>query len=236
MLNDELLTEFAENFYGYGNYQAPYWFLGMEEGGGNSVDEINLRFSAWADRGKNELEDVAEYHCAIGIPELFSGKPKLQNTWNKQIHVLFGLKNQAIETEFVRNYQRDSWGRNDSENCILELFPLPSPSTGDWIYGKKSFLLTLRNRDIYRETYLPNRIEHIQKRVEEYNPKVVFIFGVTYVPYWEKLVGVSFFEDSGLLQTTVGKTKFVVLQHPVAHGVTNEYFYNAGQVVAKSLV
>ncbi len=235
MLNDELLVEFAQTFYGYGNYQAPYWFLGMEEGGGNSIDEINRRFSVWAARGKNELEDVAEYHRAIKIPELFSDKPKLQNTWNKQIRVLFGIKNQAVETEFVRNYQRDSWGRNDSDNCILELFPLPSPSTADWIYGKTSSLPTLKNRDTYREAYLPNRVDHFQRRVEKHRPKVVFIFGISYMPYWEKLVGTKFLEENDLLQVVVEKTKFVVLQHPVAHGIKNEYFYNAGQAISKTL-
>ncbi len=36
MLDDHLLQDFIDGFYGYGNYNAPYWFVGME-GGGETV-------------------------------------------------------------------------------------------------------------------------------------------------------------------------------------------------------
>jgi hypothetical protein len=41
MLNDQLLEAFMRGFYGFGNYQAQYWFVGMEEGGGNTLDAIS---------------------------------------------------------------------------------------------------------------------------------------------------------------------------------------------------
>ena len=52
LLNDQLLTEFFQNFYGYGNYRGQFWFIGMEEGSGNSFSEINTRLSAIAIREK----------------------------------------------------------------------------------------------------------------------------------------------------------------------------------------
>ena len=39
--DDSLLETFAETFYGYGNYNGPYWFIGMEEGGGDSFDQAS---------------------------------------------------------------------------------------------------------------------------------------------------------------------------------------------------
>jgi len=31
MLNDTLLREYIGVFYGYGRWDAPFWFIGMEE-------------------------------------------------------------------------------------------------------------------------------------------------------------------------------------------------------------
>lgn len=75
--DDELLQEFTQGFYGYGNCNGDCWFVGMEEGGGNSFQDIANRSSAWSQRGKRELEDVAEYHAAIGVTCFFDDPPKL---------------------------------------------------------------------------------------------------------------------------------------------------------------
>lgn len=31
MLDDQLLDEFCRTFYGFGNFNGRYWFIGMEE-------------------------------------------------------------------------------------------------------------------------------------------------------------------------------------------------------------
>ncbi|MFL7892770.1 MAG: hypothetical protein AB8I56_11970, partial [Anaerolineales bacterium] len=66
MFNDTLLEDFINRFFGYGNFKGKYWFIGMEEGGGNSLEEINRRLDAWDMRGRREVEDVADYHRAFG--------------------------------------------------------------------------------------------------------------------------------------------------------------------------
>ncbi len=38
-LDELLLEEFIHTFFGYGDYQAEYWFVGMGESGGNSFNE-----------------------------------------------------------------------------------------------------------------------------------------------------------------------------------------------------
>jgi hypothetical protein len=43
VLEPELLQDFICGFYGYGNLGAKYWFIGLEEGGGTSIDEIQHR-------------------------------------------------------------------------------------------------------------------------------------------------------------------------------------------------
>ncbi|MBK9925674.1 MAG: hypothetical protein IPP66_10315 [Anaerolineales bacterium] len=234
MLDDKFLLEFANGFYGYGNYQASCWFLGMEEGGGNSVDEINRRLFTWKARGGMELEDMAEYHVAIGIPAYFGKKPKIQNTWGKQIRFLFGTRNQPVSTDTVREYQRTSWGRKNDDSCIFELFPLPSPGTSVWIYGQESALEILKDRETYRNTFFPNRASHIRRNIEKFQPKIICAFGITYLNYWEALIDGKFHENEKekYFYSNIGETKFVVLQHPAAIGVTSEYFYNLGRMIA----
>lgn len=67
MLDDQLLDDFIQKFRGYGSYEAPWWFIGMEEGGGNDEVELASRLSAWDKRGRLELEDIAEYHREFGV-------------------------------------------------------------------------------------------------------------------------------------------------------------------------
>jgi len=64
-LDDELLAEYITTFYGYGNYRGEWWLVGMEEGGGDSVNDITSRLTRWNGRGRKELEDV----------DLFVGSP-----------------------------------------------------------------------------------------------------------------------------------------------------------------
>jgi hypothetical protein len=44
----------------HGTFHAPILFVGMEEGGGGSLDVISRRLAASDTRGRCELEDVAE--------------------------------------------------------------------------------------------------------------------------------------------------------------------------------
>jgi hypothetical protein len=38
VLDDTLLARYAETFCGYGRYDAPYWFVGLEEGSDGTVE------------------------------------------------------------------------------------------------------------------------------------------------------------------------------------------------------
>jgi len=55
------------HFYGYGKYQADYWFVGMEEGGDDTFEEVSQCLAVWGSRGHQEEEDVAAYHLALAL-------------------------------------------------------------------------------------------------------------------------------------------------------------------------
>ena len=65
MLDELLLDDFMRSFFGYGSYQADYWFVGLEEGGGNSIEEVMSRLEIWNYQERQELEDVRIYHEAL---------------------------------------------------------------------------------------------------------------------------------------------------------------------------
>lgn len=234
--DDHLLNEFMLGFYGYGNYSGDYWFIGMEEGGGNSFVDVHNRLRAWGKRGKCELEDVAEYHAEIGVTHLFGNKPKIQRTWNKLIRAYLSGQNQVPTKEQVREYQCKFFGRTGGDTCLLELLPLPSPSTNDWLYAQHSRLPHLANRRLYKNSCVETRIANLRERVKQYRPKAVVFYGLSYLPEWQAIAEEAFLSGpNDLLISHNRSTRFVVARHPTEWGITNEYFHQVGSVASAVL-
>jgi hypothetical protein len=236
--NDEILEKRIGTFYGYGNYDGKYWFIGMEEAGGGNFENINFRINTWEKRGKNEIDDVAEYHEDMGWWD-----KKIQRTWNGLIRILLSAKGiENIDREDVREYQFNKLGRKNAETCLLELFPLPSTSIDDWIYTQHSQLPFLSDRDKYTNYCLEKRINHISHKIKEYQPQVVVFYGTGYEYSWRKIADIEFqriefasTETSKKHHFFIGEhnqTVFVIAKHPVAFGVTNDYFHYIGKSIA----
>jgi len=233
MFDEQLLEAFISGFYGYGNYQAPYWFVGMEEGGGNTYSEVTKRLEVWNGRRRKELEDVAEYHRAMDMSCLFDDRPKLQSTWKQLIRIALTAKGQTCNVETIRDYQMNKLGTKDGENCLLELLPLPSPNIVTWLYGEHSALPYLVDRETYQRYIMSSRIAHLQERMRHHQPKAVIFYGLKYLANWEKISGVKFQEKSeGIAFQSNEQTLFIVVKHPVSRGVTNEYFQQTGKLIA----
>ncbi|WP_427161592.1 hypothetical protein ACQFX9_08560 [Aliinostoc sp. HNIBRCY26] len=235
--DDQLLEKRIETFYGYGNYQGKYWFIGMEEAGGDFKD-VNHRINIWVNRGKKEIDDVAEYHIDMGWPEGFQKGAPIQPTWKGLIRTVLSAEgNENITRENIREYQISQLGRENKATCLLELFPLPSPSLYHWIYGQYSHIAYLKDRRTYEEYYLDMRINHIANRIREYQPQGVVFYGKLYEYSWRKITqqitNVEFTSTpEGFSLCRDSQTVFVIAKHPVAFGVTNEYFSQIGKAIA----
>jgi hypothetical protein len=230
MVDPELLDDFMRRFFGYGSWSAKIWFVGMEEGGGDSTTEIEKRLAAW-DR-TDELADIRRYHAAIGAPQWFSDRPKIQNTWGKLIRVALAAREQSTQTESVRRYQRDQLARDPGSEALIELLPLPSPSTKDWLY--QSFgIPPIASRELYRDTAMPSRIAAIRERIDKHQPETVIFYGVGYKRQWEAIIRTRFRSIAGqrFEASTDGPTVFVLAPHPVAKGVRNADFEAIGHFV-----
>ena len=230
------INDFCNSFLGYGNPKGDYWFIGMEEGGGNSYENIEDRLTAWTENDKKTYEDLYSFHQNIKITNLFKDPPRIQATWSKLIRIILynGIKN--ITNKEIGPYQVKRLGRDKDETLLLELLPLPSPSTSHWIYGDYSDLPYLKSRKLYRNEMLPIRIKLIKIQVKEYRPKVIVFYGLLYKKHWEEISDVKYKElIEGLYFGKDDSTIYFISKHPAARGVTNKYFDDIGEIISEKL-
>ena len=229
--DDPLLHDFMQTFYGYGNFQGAYWFIGMEEGGGDSFEEVTRRLDVWQRRGRRTLEDVAGYHLELGISYPFTGKARLQPTWAKLIRVLLSAEGQTPTKEDVRAYQHHQWARSTSNVCLLELLPLPSPSTQHWLYAEHSHLPELSSRERYQAAWTPRRVQALRQHIAVHRPRAVIFYGQSYREHWAAIAGAALQPalNGEIAVHAAGACVYVAMKHPATAGVTSAYFHAVGQ-------
>ncbi len=240
LLDDELLAEYAECRLGYGSLDAPVWFVGMEEGGGGDLAEVRLRLQTWAKLNRQPLDDLRAYHLALGFPSVrayFTEQVRLQRTWSSLLRVLAGTKQQERTTDQLRQEQAHRLGRHGGETCLLELLPLPSPGSATWNYSAWSTLQRLASRSTYEAHYAPRRVDALRRLITQHQPALVCFYGLTHAAWWRQVVGGDLREISlptnrrGFVGQS-GATAYLLIEHPVAFGVTNNYFGSAGQAAS----
>jgi hypothetical protein len=240
MFDDQLLQAFMDTFYGFGNYRGRYWFVGMEHGGGGSPEEVARRVATWNNQGRPELVDIVTYSRESGISKWFDDPPKLQPTYKGLIRILLSIEHKRATTEDLRTYQRSLLGRSGGGTCLPELLPLPSRSTGHWLYAEHSALPSLRSRKVYKEHYGRALALVIKKKIEAYRPDVVVFYSLNtwYVQWWELIAGGKFtWELIGAVRYGIARNKgtvFAITHHP-AQGVSNDYLEQIGNVIASML-
>jgi hypothetical protein len=192
----------AENCYGYGNWNAPYWFIGPEQGQDKNEDGISSRCQAFRDLQIDGLCDCRTFHDAVKGNTAFNiranGKIRLQNTWNYQIELLYGYWGKLSSPEIRRSYQGNDWGSTDGKTCITELRGLPAHN------GKLS---------VDQETYLEGRAEFLRKKVQSHSPEFVVFYGTGDQTYWDKIANCNLGLDK---VSFTQKTAFAYLPHPNA--------------------
>ncbi len=233
MLKPDDLRSFCQNFYGYGEQSAPHWFISMEEGGGTSEPEIQMRLDAWISRGRRELEDAGEYHDAIHLGKWFASHPPIQRTWSASIRMLLIFGGVQPTTERVREYQRTTLGRKGGVSRLSPLFPLPAKSIDHWHYGEWTDDNDFSNRRSYRKFLERVRTRHLSEQIRQFAPRTVVFYGQSYMEYWHAIAGLQFthISDGFAIAKNVG-TRFVICKHPAVQGITNEYFETIGRRLA----
>ncbi len=150
-------------FEGYGNKQAAYWFLGMEEGGG-SIEQLRNRAQSF-----EPVEDLQSAVKKIGIDiKKYSPTWRVISTLTMAMLGRLGWRDKCSAIE----YQVDSLGRAHGDTFPTELMPLPCPRINDWPY--KSLF---RTKAEYFSKIRPRRIKWLRSEISTIKPAFVICYG-----------------------------------------------------------
>ncbi|MCC5985271.1 MAG: hypothetical protein JJU42_12995 [Rhodobacteraceae bacterium] len=226
--SEQEIDEFASGFFGYGEFEAPLWFIGMEEGGGKSASDVARRIRTWQERGRAPLEDVAKYHDAI-LRDGFKSIRR-QNTWSALSRIHLSYVSSETTGNATRNHWQKQLGRWGSLTCMMELNPLPSPGITAWNYPSFTEIPFLASRVAYNARYRNNRISAIREMVARHSPQAIVFYGRKYEPFWSDIAGVTFDEGQIHSQAVKGDVTFVSMHHPNARikGKTSKYLEEIG--------
>lgn len=174
----------AQNWFGYGRWEAPYWFIGMEPGG----DDEHASYEAWHALGAGELIDCRKHHLwkrdVLGIydekwTQWHEDRPstKTQPTWRRLIQLLLAYKGRPTDLEAVYEYQKYRLGASDGETAIVELGALHAPGLFS---------------EVDRLTHREKRVKTLRKRLGEHAPKFAVCYGYVFREQFEEVVGGKF--------------------------------------------
>ncbi len=222
MITKELIEDRINNFWGYGNLNAPIWFIGLEEGFTGNLDDLEKRLLKT--QGKSVLDCHADMLEVTDHIKFYRGtNPPLQSTTKKLIAILFYLKGKTVfDNDDIRRFQGTQFGRLNSDHCSLEFLPLPNNKSDSWIYDFIG-IDYLSSRKKYEQTIFPRRIALFRDIIDKYSPKVVIFYTLKFKDSFESIIGKKadhIGED--VFACKKDNTSYFIITHPTATGLSNE--------------
>lgn len=210
---DDDIRSMARTSYGYGCWNAPFWFIGPEQGmARNENNDLKRRIEAWRHFGSRELDDCREFHLRIGETRWHGENPVLQQTWRKLLLSLMAFLGRSADETTRLSYQQNEWGRQPSETCVIELSGLAANNL---------------NVDRDREFFRTERVLDIRARIQSYKPEFVIMYGKSREcrKAWnaiaegaKKIAVASSFAEFWKSDPTI----LALTAHPTSWGPTNE--------------
>ena len=233
-----LIEQFMKTFYGYGNLNGKYWFIGMEEGcGPNWQADVLPRFVQWDKRGRSEIENLRNFHFDIGITqhwEPVDGRPiKLQLTWKRLIETILTANGKLHAREDIVDYQSQHLGTLEGDICLLELLPLPSPKVREFGYAHlaNEQYPYFASRALYKNYIMAQRIARIREMIAERQPRHIILYGTSYVRQWSNLVMNAEWKqiDNQIRCCKYLESQVWLVPHPAARNIPNNLFVTLGE-------
>lgn len=226
MITAELVHRRIANFWGYGSFGAPVWFVGMEEGL-DPETELEARFQT-AD-GKTTIDIRRDMAAVPQHMRWFQPPaPPIQQNWKYPIALYLYLKNgRPPSPEEVRAYQLDILGDVEhKDSCVVELMPLPARSTGDADWRYSSFV---GSRQQYLQEYKPGRVRQLRALIASHGPRLVIFHSLTYLPDWTLVIGSSLRQITKQMYFAAGDgTAFCVIPNANSRGMSYDRLYEFG--------
>jgi hypothetical protein len=209
----DALEEMARKCFGYGRWDAPYWFIGLEEGMSGTLED---RIKAFQKLNKEGLCDCKQFHQEISDYKHHGHRPPLQSTWRVLILILLTYLGRIPTDDERKDYQAIKLGMAKGETALLELFGLPA----------KNVILGAAQRNLHFTDSMigqihTERIAAIRERLQEYRPALVVMYGTSPKPkkQFARLAG-RLMEPWDIFRE--GETLITLMPHPTSPGRTNQ--------------
>ncbi len=199
MITQKLIQKRINNWWGYGSFEAPVWFVGIEEGLADTTEpelEDRLQSTKTDEKKLTDIRGEEMRNIPTHMKFFLGENPPLQSLWKYYIRLYLYLKNSVVPKENkVREYQKNRFANPSlKETSCLDLMPLPSrgANASCWVYSKYN-INNLESRSKYIQAYRPVRIAKLKNLINNYQPKLV-VFGSAskeYLKLWEDVIGIK---------------------------------------------
>lgn len=195
LIEQERLTYWIDNFYGYGSWDAQIWCIGYEESGGDLPENVAEKFNYLFDSGKTfeTLCDIREVYRHVAFRSggskagivsnlyeyRFDRNATLHGVWKNLIAFAHGYRSEELTD--VLAYQQQRFLLPDArKEALIKLYPLPCPHNHGWYYSWLDLpqLSFLKSRALYQDHVYKARIDRIVENIAAYRPKVVLMYGM----------------------------------------------------------
>lgn len=178
-LTHALLRDYSDTFRSIGDLDNKVWFLGLEEGGGRSLNKAASKITSWEESGRPQVSYLsgpgAQNEANNEYLPKTGDQAKLHKIWSNQLRLLLGIQGAPLSNDAVRNLQVGQHGTAGGPTCLLDLYPLPCKNAGSWVYDQVAFddavaANDFATRQSYYSTYLPRRIEKLTSLIDTHKP------------------------------------------------------------------
>jgi hypothetical protein len=195
LIEEKPLQHWIDNFYGYGSWKAPVWFISYEDSGGDLPEEVAQKLNYFYNThrsGKDKsLCDIRElYRHATAYLDgpradkyktlydyRFGNHATLHGIWKNLIAFVHGFQNEKLPD--LLTYQKNVFALPAAKReAWIQFYPLPSPHNHAWYYSwldmpQFSFL---KSRSLYQQYLYATRMNTILHHIDLYKPKVVLMY------------------------------------------------------------
>jgi hypothetical protein len=197
LIQEKAIRHWMDHFYGYGSWNASFWFISYEEGDGDLPEEVAERldyfYRKYPDVNEPTLCDIRELYRHVsarlngrkaGLFEnlheyRFGGEAVVHTVWKNLIEFIHGYRSQLLADPL--DYQKNHFvSGSEPGEALMRLFPLPSPHNHAWYYSWLDLpqFPFLKSREAYEQFLYGQRIKNILENIRTHKPKVVLMYGM----------------------------------------------------------
>jgi hypothetical protein len=177
------LTKICD-FLGYGNEEAPLWFVGGEEGFGGRMTEAEMMASLQARAAWAPVRDMYEAHLefteagsVIDISKKRSGSIAVW-LWMSRIALVLSGATYAQACANAREYAYNRLGRSSGETFLTETSPIPCVRANEFHPAVRHLA----------QISSAGRLAELQRRRESYRP-IVICYGLGRASSFGQMLG-----------------------------------------------